>query len=139
VEKRDVLTATGPRDTALLCVRYALEKKAYDVVLMDVSAMSSLADYFVLCTGRSDTQVQAITQSIEQNVSEHGVRVHSIEGYTAGQWVLIDLGDVIVHVFLDPVREFYDLERLWARAPRVTLPEPYLSQARDLRSASVAR
>ena len=136
---RDALNAIGSRDTALLCVRYALEKKAYDVLLMDVSDTSSLADYFVLCTGRSDTQVQAITQSVDQNLAQHGVRARSIEGYSTGQWVLIDFADVIVHVFLEQVREFYDLERLWARAPRVTLPEPYLSQARDLRSASAAR
>lgn len=133
------MTAIGSRDTALLCVRYALEKKAQDVLVMDVSDTSSLADYFVLCSGRSDTQVQAITQSIEQNLDAEGVRARSIEGFTAGQWVLIDFADVIVHVFVEPVREFYDLERLWARAPRVTLPEPYRSQARDLRSASAAR
>jgi ribosome-associated protein len=133
------LTATGSRDTALLCVRYALEKKAQDVVVMDVSATSSLADYFVLCSGRSDTQVQAIAQSIEQNLVAHGTRARSIEGLATGQWVLVDFADVIVHVFLEHVREFYDLERLWARAPRITLPEPYLSQARDLRSASAAR
>ena len=133
------MTATGSRDTALLCVRYALEKKAQDVVVMDVSATSSLADYFVLCSGRSDTQVQAIAQSIEQNLVAHGTRARSIEGLATGQWVLVDFADVIVHVFLEHVREFYDLERLWARAPRITLPEPYLSQARDLRSASAAR
>ena len=106
---------------------------------MDVSATSSLADYFVLCSGRSDTQVQAIAQSIEQNLVAHGTRARSIEGLATGQWVLVDFADVIVHVFLEHVREFYDLERLWARAPRITLPEPYLSQARDLRSASAAR
>ena len=133
------MTAISSRDTALLCVRYALEKKAYDVVLMDLGETSSLADYFVVCTGRSDTQVQAITQSVEQNLAAAGQRAHSIEGFSAGHWVLIDFADVIVHVFLEPVREFYDLERLWARAPRVTLPEPYLSQARDLRLASAAR
>ena len=133
------MTAISSRETALLCVRYALEKKAYDVVLMDLGETSSLADYFVVCTGRSDTQVQAITQSVEQNLAAAGVRARSIEGYSAGHWVLVDFADVIVHVFLEPVREFYDLERLWARAPRVTLPEPYLSQARDLRLASAAR
>lgn len=127
--------AAEPRETALLCVRYALEKKAYDVVLMDVGAYSSLADYFLICTGRSDTQVQAIAQSIEENLGRLGHRALSVEGLSAGQWVLLDFGDVVVHVFFEPVREFYDLERVWARAPRVTLPEPYRSQARDLRLA----
>jgi ribosome-associated protein len=122
-----------PRETALLCVRYALEKKAYDLLVMDVSEQSSLADYFVICTGRSDTQVQAIAQSIEENLGRMGMRPRSMEGYSRAHWVLIDYGDVIVHVFLESVRRFYDLERLWTRAPRVALPEPYRSQARDLR------
>jgi ribosome-associated protein len=126
-------------DTALLCVRFALEKKAYDLVLIDVAELTSLADYFLICTGRSDTQVQAITQSIENNLAQQGVRPLSIEGYGAGQWVILDYGDVVIHVFYEPVREFYDLERLWARAPRVALPEPYQSQARDLRLAGQAR
>lgn len=124
-----------PRETALLCVRYALEKKAYDVVVMDVGEHSSLADYFVICTGRSDTQVQAIVQSVEENLARIGTRPRAIEGYSRAHWVLIDYGDVVLHVFLESVRSFYDLERLWARAPRLPLPEPYRSQARDLQLA----
>jgi ribosome-associated protein len=133
------LTAHVSRETALLCVRYALEKKAYDLLLIDVGEISSLADYFLICTGRSDTQVQAIAQSIQDNLAKLGIRPRSLEGYTAGQWVLIDYGDVVVHVFQESVRSFYDLERLWTRAPVVTLPEPYRSQARDLRLAGAAR
>lgn len=133
------MTHVEARERALLCVRFALEKKAYDLVLMEVGRYTSLADYFLICTGRSDTQVQAITQSIEENLGRAGIRPLSIEGYARGQWVIVDYGDVVVHIFYDPVREFYDLERLWARAPRVTLPEPYHSQARDLRLASEAR
>jgi ribosome-associated protein len=127
------------RAKALLCVRFALEKKAYDLVLMEVGQFTSLADYFLICTGRSDTQVQAITQSIEENLRRLGIRPLSIEGYTGGQWVVMDYGDVVVHTFFEPVREFYALERLWARAPRVRLPEPYRSQVLDLRLASEAR
>jgi ribosome-associated protein len=133
------LKVLEPRETALLCVRYALEKKAYDLLLIDVARESSLGDYFLICTGRSDTQVQAIAQSIEENLARLGLRPLSIEGYAAGQWVLMDYGDVIVHIFYEPVRAFYDLERLWMRAPVVTLPEPYRSQVRDLRLASAAR
>ncbi len=127
------------RAKALLCVRFALEKKAYDTVLMEVGQYTSLADYFLVCTGRSDTQVQAIAQSIDDNLGRLGIRPLSVEGYTAGQWVVMDYGDVVVHIFFEPVREFYALERLWARAPRVRLPEPYRSQAHDLRLASEAR
>ena len=133
------MTTLEPREAALLCVRYALEKKAYDLLLIDVGEASSLADYFLICTGRSDTQVQAIAQSIDENLSKLGVRARSIEGLSAGHWVLMDYGDVVVHIFYEPVRTFYDLERLWTRSPVVTLPEPYRSQARDLRLASAAR
>lgn len=133
------MTSPDPRETALLCVRYALDRKAYDLLLMDVSQHTSLADFFLICTGRSDTQVQAIAQSIEENLRALGRRPRTIEGLRSGQWVLMDYGDVVVHIFLDSVRSFYDLERLWARAPVVTLPEPYRSQARDLRLASAAR
>jgi ribosome-associated protein len=133
------LTSSDPRETALLCVRYALDKKAYDLLLMDVAQYTSLADFFLICTGRSDTQVQAIAQSIEENLAALGRRPRTVEGMRTGHWVLIDYGDVVVHIFLESVRAFYDLERLWARAPLVTLPEPYRSQARDLRLAGAAR
>jgi ribosome-associated protein len=133
------VTKLESRETALLCVRYALEKKAYDLLLLDVSGESSLADYFLICTGRSDTQVQAIASSIEENLAKLGRRPLSSEGYSAGQWVLLDYADVVVHVFNEPVRDFYNLERVWARAPVVNLPEPYRSQARDLRLAGAAR
>lgn len=132
-------SSTDPRETALLCVRYALDKKAYDLLLLDVGGLTSLADYFLICTGRSDTQVQAIAQSIQESLAKLGRRPRMIEGLSGGQWVLMDYGDVVVHIFLESVREFYDLERLWMRAPVVQLPEPYRSQARDLHLASNAR
>jgi len=132
------LTSPDPRETALLCVRYALDKKAYDLLLMDVSQHTSLADFFLICTGRSDTQVQAIAQSIEEHLGVLGRKPRTVEGMRTGHWVLMDYGDVVVHIFLESVRTFYDLERLWARAPIVTLPEPYRSQARDLRLAGAA-
>ena len=126
------------RETALLCVRFALEKKAYDLVAMEVGEITSLADYFVICSGRSDTQVQAIAQSIEENLARMGRRPISREGYTLGQWALLDYADVVVHIFFQPVREFYNLERLWAHAPRLSLPEPYRSQVRELRLDAAA-
>lgn len=127
-------------EKAIACVGLALDKKAYDVVLLEVGGLTSLADYFLICTGRSDTQVQAIAQNVEHGMQvERGDRPLAMEGYTQGQWVILDYGDVVVHVFFEPQREFYDLERLWAKAPRVELPEPYQSQARDLRLAQDAR
>lgn len=121
------------RETALLCVRFALEKKAYDLVVLEVGELTSLADYFVICTGRSDTQVQAIAQSVDENLGRMGRHPLSREGQAIGHWVLLDYGDVIVHVFYEPVREYYDLERLWGHAPRLPLPEPYRSQAAEFR------
>lgn len=133
------MTQSSSRETALLCVRYALEKKAYDLLLIEIGESSSIADYFLICTGRSDTQVQAIAHGIEQNLAQIGIRSRAVEGREQCHWILLDYADVIVHIFLEETREFYDLERLWARSPVVTLPEPYRSQARDLRLASAAR
>lgn len=123
-------------DTAVECARAALEKKAYDVVVLEVGELTSVADYFVICSGRSDTQVQAISEGIRKHLADTGVRPLSIEGEDRGQWALMDYADVVVHVFQIPVREFYDLERLWARAPRVELPEPLATQAREQRTGA---
>ena len=120
----------GGWDRALACTRAALDHKAYDLVVLETGRLSSIADYFVICSGRSDTQVQAIADAVTAELGREGVRPLSVEGLPHAQWVLIDYGDVVVHVFYVPVREFYDLERLWARAPRAELPEPFQSQAR---------
>ena len=114
-------------EKAVLLSRFALEKKAYDLVLMEVREITSLADYFIICTGRSDRQVQSIAQGIEENVAQSGIRPLSVEGIGRGHWVLMDFADVIVHIFYQPVREFYDLEALWSHAHRAELPEPYSS------------
>ena len=121
---------------ALLCAQAALDKKAYDLLILEVSAFTSVADYFVICTGRSDIQVQAICRAIEEALAKANIRLLAIEGYTHGQWILIDCGDVVVHVFYENVREFYNLEGLWVQAPRRQLPEPYHSQAQHLRTAT---
>ncbi len=127
------------REVALLAVRYALDRKAYNLLLLNIAELSSLADYFLICTARSDRQAQAIAESIRQNLADVGVRPSLVEGFAAGQWILMDYGDVAVHIFLDDVRAFYDLERLWARAEVVELPEPYRSQVEDLRLVGAAR
>jgi ribosome-associated protein len=119
------LAAISSWDKALLLTRFALEKKARDLVVMEVGEMTSIADYFIICSGSSDRQVQSIAQGIEENLSEAGHPPLSVEGVHRGHWVLMDFSDVIVHIFYEPVREFYDLEGLWGHAPRVDLPEPY--------------
>jgi ribosome-associated protein len=123
-------------DRALECTRAALDRKAYDLVVLDVAALTSIGDYFVICSGRSDTQVQAIAEGVRDHLAELGVRPLAVEGLERGQWVLLDYGDVVVHVFQVPVRHFYDLDRLWARAPHVELPEPFQTQARSQKTGT---
>ena len=111
-------------EKALLLTRFALDKKACDLVVLDVHAHTSIADYFIVCSGRSDRQVQSIAQGIEENAAEEGFKPFAAEGTQRGHWALIDFSDVIVHVFYEPVREFYDLDGLWGHAPKAKLPEP---------------
>ena len=123
-------------ERALAATRSALDKKAYDLVVLDTAKHTSIGDYFVICSGRSDTQVQAIADGVCDHLGTLGVKPLAVEGREHGQWVLVDFGDVVVHVFYVPIRGFYDLERLWAKAPRVELPEPYLTQARSLKTGT---
>jgi ribosome-associated protein len=116
-------------EKALTVVAAALEKKAANLSVLCVRDLTSIADYFVICSGRSDRQVQSIAQGIEESLAAQGVKPFAIEGTGRGHWVLIVFSDVIVHVFYEPVREFYDLEGLWGDAPRAQLPEPYAKLA----------
>jgi ribosome-associated protein len=102
-----------------MAVEAALDVKAEDVVALDVKELSSFADVFVVCTGRSDRQVRAIADSIEKAAKQAGEPPLGIEGYAEGRWVLIDLDDVIVHVFTPENRAHYDIERLWSDAPSI--------------------
>lgn len=104
-----------------LCVKAALKKKAFDVVILDIKEISSFANYFILCSGNSNRQVQAIASSIESDLKKKGIYYLGIEGFNEGKWILLDYDDVIIHVFYQPIREFYELERLWADAPRIKL------------------
>jgi ribosome-associated protein len=123
-------------DKTLLLARAALEKKAGDLVVMEVRELTSIADYFIICSGRSDRQVQSIAHGIEENLRQAGLSPLSVEGAARGHWVLMDFTDVIVHIFYEPVREFYDLDGLWGHAPRVRLPEPYSRLVHQFQSAS---
>lgn len=111
-------------DKALLLTRFALDKKACDLVVLDVHDHTSIADYFIVCSGRSDRQVQSIAQGIEENATDAGFKPFAVEGTQRGHWALLDFSDVIVHIFYEPVREFYDLDGLWSHAPKAVLPEP---------------
>lgn len=124
------------REQALACARAALEKKASDVALLDVRELTSLADWFVIASGRSDTQVRAIAEAVEDACRRLGRRPLAVEGLRHGQWVLLDYGDVVVHLFYRPVRELYDLERLWSRAPRFAVTDAAERGAADGREVA---
>jgi ribosome-associated protein len=107
------------RDTALLVARAGLDKKAEEVVVFDVRGLSSYADYLVIMTAESDRQSGAIADHIDQRLKEAGHRKIAVEGYESGNWIIVDYGDVVAHVMGRETRSFYDLEGLWADAPRV--------------------
>ncbi len=105
-----------------LFVQAALEKKAEDIVLLDIRDKTSIADVFLICSGRSSRQVEAIAEHIVRTMKEHGYRPLRSEGIQEGRWALIDYGHILVHVFHEPVRRFYDLDSLWIDAPRIDTP-----------------
>jgi ribosome-associated protein len=107
------------KERVLLCVNASLQKKAKDLVILNVKPLSSFADYFIICSGTSDRQVQAIASSIQENLKGFGIMPLGVEGERTGRWVLMDYDDVIIHIFYEPIREFYDIERLWSDAPRM--------------------
>jgi ribosome-associated protein len=116
---------------SLLAANAALEKKAEDLVLLNMKGIVSYADYFLICSGRSDRQVQAIGESIETELKKQGHRPLGTEGLIQGSWVLLDYGDLIVHIFLESVRRFYDLEGLWIEAPQVSIEDEIASKDRN--------
>jgi ribosome-associated protein len=111
--------ALEPADVAKTIVDVAADKKASDVVLLDIREISVLADYFVICTGANTRQLNAIRSAVEDKMAELHVPTRGREGSAETGWVLLDFGDVIVHVFGPMEREFYRLERLWSGAPTV--------------------
>ncbi len=114
---------------ALACARAAIDKKAENVKILNLTDISGFTDFFVICSGTSDRQVQAIANSVESSMGTLGADSLSAEGYAEGRWVLMDFGDVVVHVFLDALREYYDLETLWAEAPKVSIPSEFYGPA----------
>jgi ribosome-associated protein len=106
---------------ALFVANAGLDKKAEDVLLLDVRGLTSYADYFVIMTADSDRQASAIADHVDQKMKERGVSKIGSEGYETGRWILVDYGDVVAHVMSPESRELYDLEGLWADAPRTSV------------------
>ncbi|MBW2011095.1 MAG: ribosome silencing factor [Deltaproteobacteria bacterium] len=102
-----------------LYIQAALGRKAFGLVVLDVHEVSSVADIVMICSGRSNRQVTAIAEFIVTDLKKHGIKPLGIEGIKEGHWVLLDYGHVIIHVFYEPIRNFYDLEGLWTDAERI--------------------
>jgi len=108
------------RELAYLVAAAADDKRAKDISILKVEGITLVTDYFVICSGNSTTQVQAIADNIEEKLKEAGHRVGHGEGYREAKWILLDLGSVVAHIFTDTERQFYDLERLWGDAETVS-------------------
>ncbi|MEN8160363.1 MAG: ribosome silencing factor [Myxococcota bacterium] len=118
------------RERARRLAEAARDRKAENVVALAVGPLTSFADAFVLATAASDRQGRAIADAVREAAKEIGMPLLGTEGYEDGRWILIDCGDVIVHIFVREAREHYDLDRLWGDAERIELPEPAEATAR---------
>ena len=114
---------------ALKTTEFIFNKKGFDVVLLDLRELTSFADFFVICSGDSDTQVKAIADEVDRGLRDEGIKCWHREGYQALSWVLLDYVDVVVHVFKKEAREFYSLEKLWGDAPVEKLTDPAEKQS----------
>ena len=106
----------------LAAVRAAESKKAQDIKVLDLREVTSFCDYFIICTGTSSRQNQSIADEVCLQLKRQGEPPISVEGYDGGEWILVDFGDFLVHVFLEKTRNYYDLERLWRHAKNVEIP-----------------
>ncbi len=121
---------TDIQTKAIRAAEIAFDKKAKGLAVLDVRALTSYTDFFLICHGRSDRQVQAITEAVRTTLKAEGIRPLAVEGTETGQWVLMDYDSFVVHVFYEPVRAYYDLDGLWADAKRISLPA-HLQAAAD--------
>ena len=107
----------------------ATEKKAIDAVVLDLREIASFTDYFIIASGTNERQVQAISDEVVETLKKSGTPVIRVEGYKTAEWILLDYGDFVMHIFGDKARKFYDLERLWRESKRVELPPEFSSEA----------
>ena len=108
-------------EKAKICGMLAEEKKAQDVVIMELEDLTDVADYFLVASGTGERHVRTIADSIETGMKERGIKPYAVEGNRDGRWVIIDYQNVIVHIFLEPLRELYDLESLWIEAKKLRI------------------
>ncbi len=120
--KKELQNKSG-LELATICAKAALDTKAEDLVVLDVRGLSSFTDYFVIMSGRSSRHVQGLAEAMESAMRSKRISAAKAEGIQDGMWVLLDFGDVVVHIFYHEQRSFYDLEGLWHDAPRVEINE----------------
>ncbi len=111
------------KSKVLKIVELALDKKAFDVIALDLRKTANFCDYFVILTGTSATHIKSIADGINKGLRKDGMRTHHLEGYRESKWVVLDYFSVIVHIFDEDTRLFYDLEHLWSDAPKLKLKE----------------
>ena len=127
-------TGDGELDERIrLTLQAAAEKKALDLVVLDLRAIASFTDFFVITSGTNRRQVQAISDGVVDHLKKNGTRAARVEGYQTAEWILVDYGDFILHVFDEKARRFYDLERLWREAVRVDVPPDQFGAVGSLR------
>ncbi len=119
-------------EAAQLCAEAADSKKAFDILILDLRGLTYMTDYFVICSGSSTTQVSAIADWIGHTLARTGVRPAHVEGGPESKWLLMDYGDVVVHIFDEQTRLYYSLEKLWSDAPRI----PVVVSSRELQGTS---
>ncbi|WP_141431448.1 ribosome silencing factor [Bacillus sp. 03113] len=111
----------GENNLLMTAVKAADDKRAEDIVVLDMKGVSLISDYFIICHGNSDKQVQAIAKEMKEKVEELGATVKRMEGFDEAKWILVDTGDVVAHIFHRDERSYYNLERLWGDAPTLNL------------------
>ena len=115
-------------ESAMLLANTLDGKKGEEIKVLKTEGLTTLADYFVICTATSTTQIKAMSDACEEAMEKIGERVHHIEGHRGGTWLLMDFSAVVVHIFMDEARKFYDLERLWGDAEEIPLEKPQAAQ-----------
>lgn len=141
MSKRQTKTLPPGRDAAITAARAAAEKKAFDVRILEVGPLISITDYFVIASGATERQVKTIVEEVDREMAKIGLRSLRREGEREARWVLVDFGDVVVHVFTDSDRKYYELERLWKGAPEIdwsSSPDDAASTGTGASSSSIS-
>jgi len=121
--KKEFFYNLEAKDLASLIAKLSLEKKAQDVVILNLMELTTITDYFVICSAGSDVQVKAITDFITEQLKAQNIKVWHTEGYSSLKWVLLDLVDVVIHIFQPETRQYYNLEKLWGDAEIISVED----------------